>query len=266
MKRILLFALSVLAVNAISAQCTADYDFGTEPFGVSPDPVAGESFEVATVNMPYVDIIHILVPTQANDIDETLPEGVPIDSVILAGVSMELAGVIYTPEEIGLSVICNNNDDSPNPCTFLGGVQYCASLEGTPTQMGTYNLVINVQGWTTIFGNPIAQDISFDQYVFIVNEDGTFVSEYADDNVTLGQNIPNPADGMTSIPFTMESPGIVKLTVVNLLGEVLINDQVQGKRGQNSAKLDVGQLDSGIYLYSIETKGKKLTKRLVINR
>ncbi len=266
MKRILLLTLSILAVNAMSAQCTADYDFGTEPFGVSPDPVAGESFEVAAVNMPYVDVIHILVPTQANDIDETIPAGVPIDSVILLGVSMELAGVIYTPEEIGLTVNCNNNDDSPNACTFMGGQQYCASLEGTPNQLGVYNLVINAQGWTTIFGNPIAQDISFDQYVFIVNEDGVSVSEVSGDNVTLGQNVPNPADGLTSIPFTMESPGVVKLTVVNLLGEVLINDQVQGKRGQNTVKLDVGQLDSGIYLYSIETKGKKLTKRLVINR
>lgn len=266
MKKILLLTIGIVATNAIMAQCVADYDFGTEPFGVSPDPQAGESFDVAAVNQPYQDDIHILVPTQANDIDETIPAGIPIDSILLVNLTMEMAGVFYTPEEIGLTVNCNNNDDSPNPCTFLGGNQYCARLEGTPNQLGTYNLVINVQGWTTVFGNPIAQDISFDQYIFIVNEDGVSIDELSSDNVSLGQNIPNPASTVTSIPFNMEASGSVKLSVVNLLGEVLINEQVQGKRGDNSVKIDVAQLDNGIYLYTIETKGKKLTKRLIINR
>jgi hypothetical protein len=264
MKKILLFACAVVALASANAQCVADYDFGDVGFGVSPDPEMGESFEVGVIGVAYVDDIHILVPTQANDIDESIPAGIPIDSLQLESVELVLNDITYTLAEVGLSLECNNNGDSGLPCSFLGGNQYCAQLAGTPTLAGEFNLIINVIGWTNIFG-PQSQAVAFDQYTLIINTDVS-VSEIVSYTLDLGQNSPNPADVLTSIPFSVSSAGVVRLSVVNLLGEQLIQEQIQANKGQNSAKLDVGQLDSGIYLYSIETKGKKLTKRLVINR
>ena len=37
-----------------------------------------------------------------------------------------------------MSMYPNNNGDLPNPNAFLGGNQYCASLEGTPDTVGVF--------------------------------------------------------------------------------------------------------------------------------
>jgi plastocyanin len=57
--------------------------------------------------------------------------------------------------------VCNNNGDSNNPCSFHGGNQYCASLEGTPTMSGNFRADITVKGWTLVFGFPFGQEQLF---------------------------------------------------------------------------------------------------------
>ncbi len=265
MKKTLLSLTFVAFAFAASAQCVADYDFGAEPFGVSPDPNVGESFEIGQVGVSYTDVIHIKVPTDASDIDETLPQGAPIDSVQLVTVTFNMGGTSYTLEEMGLSIACNNNDDSPDPCTFIGGNQYCATLEGTPTTPGEFNLVIEVLGYTTVFGILISQPVSFDQYTFIVN--GEIATPKQESfTLTLGQNIPNPAIESARFPVTLEKGGNVNFTVVNLLGEVVIAEQFRGHVGYNEFTVPVHQLSGGLYLYSIDVDGKRITKRMVINR
>lgn len=265
MKKTLL-SLSLIAMAFVaSAQCVADYDFGAEPFGVSPDPEAGESFEVGEVNVAYTDVIHIKVPTDASDIDETLPQGAPIDSVRLVTVTFIMGGTSYSLEQMGLEIECNNMGDSPDPCTFLGGNQYCATLAGTPTTPGEFNLVIEVQGFTTVFGIVIEQPVSFDQYTFVV-EGEISTPKYENFVLTLGQNMPNPANEVARIPVTLERSGNVNFTVVNLLGEVVIAEQFRGHTGYNEFNVSVNQLSGGIYLYSIDVSGKRITKRMVINR
>jgi hypothetical protein len=265
MKKTLLSIAFIALAFIASAQCEANYDFGAEPFGVSPDPVLGESFEIAQVGASYTDIIHIKVPTQASDIDETLPQGAPIDSVQLLTVNFILGGTSYTLEQMGLSIACNNNGDSPDPCTFIGGNQYCAVLEGTPTTPGEFNLAIEVLGYTTVFGFSISQPVSFDQYTFVVNGPSA-TPKHENFTLSLGQNIPNPAIDSARIPVTLEKGGNVNFTVVNLLGEVVIAEQFRGHVGFNEFTVPVSQLSGGLYLYSIDVDGKRITKRMVINR
>ena len=96
--------------------------------------------------------------------------------------------------------------------------------------------------------------------------DGTSVTENAALQLSLGNNAPNPADDQTMIPFTLNKAESVRLTVINLLGEAVIDELIDGRRGNNNTVLDVSELNNGIYLYSIEAAGKKMTKRMVINR
>lgn len=267
MKKTLLFFASLLTTSIIIAQCNpSDYDFGGLGFGVSPDPLLGESFDVAQINEPYNDIIYVKVPTSAADIDETLPEQAPIDSIIFIGVSFVLDGTEYTSEQIGLEVVCNNNGDSPEPCSFLGGNQYCANLQGTPTVAGEFQMIITVEGWSVLFGTPFSQQIDFDQYTFIVEDDATSVDDLPALAESLMQNIPNPASGLTKIPFRMSKQGKARLVITNLLGEIVLEELVMAKQGTNNWTVDASELENGLYLYSIETGGKKLTKRMIVNR
>jgi hypothetical protein len=154
------------------AQCTIDYDFGESTFGVSPDPNLGETFVTGMLDEPYYDVLHILIPTSAADIDDQFPPTLPIDSVVV-----EENGVVFTdtvtsetflPEEIGLSLVYNNNGDSGNESSFLGGQQYCASIQGTPDRAGIYRISIDVLGWATIF-TPFNAPYTFDNFTLRVN-------------------------------------------------------------------------------------------------
>ena len=142
--RPLLLSTAILFSSISFGQCDPDFDFGKSLWGASPDPSVGEQFDVGYVNQSYSDVFHVLVPTDASAIDPTFT--LPLDSVVL--VSTTLIDVTtqasVSLEDIGLSIVCNNLGTSPNPCTLLAGGQYCASLEGTPTTAGVYEMSLEV--------------------------------------------------------------------------------------------------------------------------
>ncbi len=54
MKKTILF-INALTFTLVSfGQCTDDYAWGDEQFGVSPDPELGESFSNAILNEPFL--------------------------------------------------------------------------------------------------------------------------------------------------------------------------------------------------------------------
>ncbi|MDE0722986.1 MAG: hypothetical protein OSB28_06735, partial [Flavobacteriales bacterium] len=113
---------ALLLSSSAFGQCEVDYDFGDVGFGISPDPTIGEYLEAGVVNQEYIDVIHILIPAFASDIDPDYPPTLPIDSVLLESVVLtdNVTLVEYSPEDLGLEVICNNLGDSNNPCSFFG--------------------------------------------------------------------------------------------------------------------------------------------------
>jgi hypothetical protein len=177
MKNLTIVFLALLAFNTGYSQCTADYDFGDVATAVSPDPTNGESFEDGLVGVPYEDVLHILLPTYVLDIDSTLPldpstllDSLQLISLIMVDLSDET--IQYTPEELGLEVLCNNNGDSGNPCTFLGGNQYCAAVTGTPTIAGEFRCDITIEGWIVVFGVPFGQETAFGSLLVTFESEG----------------------------------------------------------------------------------------------
>lgn len=267
MNKLILFIFSVFISAYSYAQCTADYDFGDGvEFGVSPNPADGENFATGETNVAYSDIIHMLVPTNAGDINEAL-DGYVIDSLELTGVSVLIDGSTVDISTIGLDVVCNNNGDLLNPCSFLGGEQYCAVIEGTPTQVGSFPLTINVLGHLLVFGAPQAVPYFFDQYTLTIYEEGTTSITKVDmPTLEMNQNVPNPFKNKTTINYTLNTGGKTHFIVRNLLGEVIFDDMIDSKRGRNSYQFDSTMINSGIYMYSMEMNGSKITKRMVINK
>ena len=156
------------------AQCEPDFDFGEAEWGAAPDATAGEQFDTAYVDTPYADIFHVLVPTDASAIDPLF--ALPLDSVVL--VTTVLTDTItlaqISLEDIGLEIVCNNLGSSPNPCTLISGDQYCASIEGTPTSPGVYQMTLQVEAFVTVFGVPVAQPYEFSGYILdVVGEDNS---------------------------------------------------------------------------------------------
>lgn len=170
-------ALIVLESNvSLAQQCAIDFDFGDDVIGISPDPEEGEQFELGILGEPYYDVLHILLPTFVNDVDESFNfnDDTLLDSVALSGTSLTNLETMETLSlaDIGLEVVCNNNGDSGNPCSFLGGEQYCGDLVGTPTQAGQFQLDILTTGYITAFNLPFGQESVYGSFVLTIGISG----------------------------------------------------------------------------------------------
>ncbi|MFA7331185.1 MAG: T9SS type A sorting domain-containing protein [Candidatus Delongbacteria bacterium] len=81
----------------------------------------------------------------------------------------------------------------------------------------------------------------------------------------LSQNYPNPFNPSTTINFALPQAGQVKLSVYNMLGNVvatLVNGQKAA--GNYSVKFDGSQLASGVYFYKLEAAGFSDLKKMIL--
>jgi plastocyanin len=213
MKNIFICCLAYLLIAPITAQCTADFDFGTETYGSSPNPSLGEQFTPGIVNEPYYDVLHMLIPQYVLEIDSTLPfsPDAILDSIKLVNIVMvDLNDTLstYSLSELGLEIVCNNNGDSGLECSFLGGNQYCVSIEGTPNMVGNFRADITVSGCTDVFGFPFCQEQLFGSLnldIQTLPEDVGCTADYDFGSETYGSS-PNPSLGEQFTPGIVNEP------------------------------------------------------------
>ncbi len=82
---------------------------------------------------------------------------------------------------------------------------------------------------------------------------------------TLGTNYPNPFNPSTTIPFVLEAPGLVELTVLNLLGRevaVLVNGPMSA--GSHSISYSGDGQPSGMYIYRLQVGGATQARRMLL--
>jgi hypothetical protein len=82
---------------------------------------------------------------------------------------------------------------------------------------------------------------------------------------TLSQNIPNPANNSTRINYSIPEAGEVIFHVHSISGQLLYSKTIDTKRGTNSIELNTSTFAAGIYFYSMEYKGQRLVRQLIIN-
>lgn len=80
-------------------------------------------------------------------------------------------------------------------------------------------------------------------------------------SIKLGQNYPNPANGKTVIDVSFTSSEAT-ITIYNVLGRVVDEITVIDKR----VVLDVTNYPEGVYLYTLEADGEKLTRRMTVRK
>jgi hypothetical protein len=253
---ILFAALALWSTSNSNAQCEPDFDFGEAEWGASPDATLGEQFDTAYVFTPYADVFHVLVPTDASAIDPLF--ALPLDSVVLMSTILvdTISQQTIALEDIGLEIVCNNLGSSPNPCTFISGEQYCASLEGTPTLQGVYEMTLLVEAYVTVFGVPVAQPYEFSGYVLDVLPIPFGVGDISGETWNV---YPNP----TSDAFSINGlPSSGTITVSDLSGRIVLQNQLNGLPSNSS--FNVNQWSDGVYIIQINSNDLRSTKRLII--
>ena len=81
----------------------------------------------------------------------------------------------------------------------------------------------------------------------------------------LSQNYPNPFNPSTTICFNLPQAGYVKLTLFNILGQevkTLVNESKES--GVHTINFDATELNSGIYIYKLESGSFTQTRKMTL--
>ncbi|MDR2410404.1 MAG: T9SS type A sorting domain-containing protein, partial [Bacteroidales bacterium] len=79
------------------------------------------------------------------------------------------------------------------------------------------------------------------------------------------QNIPNPANNSTRIDYSVPDAGEVVFHVHSITGQLLYSKTIETERGTNSIELNTSTFAAGVYFYSMEYKGQRLVRQLIIS-
>ena len=69
----------------------------------------------------------------------------------------------------------------------------------------------------------------------------------------LYQNIPNPFSGKTTIYYRLPADESVKLSIFDLSGKLIESNYLTGKKGVNSAEVNINPSQSGVLYYQLDT-------------
>lgn len=258
MRKILLsFILAGGLFAGANAQCTPDPQYTQS--GLYPDSATG--LPTAYVGYPYNEVITIVVPQ-----DTAYDAGAPFGTVIVTIDYIEVTGVTGLPPNFTYQ--CN-----PTNCQYPGGSTGCAVLYSTvdpvAADIGMYNLTINTWNQLAPPYDSFSQAGSYNYY-YIEVKDSTGVNvgikTYTDVTFSLADMYPNPVQNEARIQFLIGEPSPVSFTITNLLGEVVETRMIQASQGVNTFYVNTDKMNSGIYLYSVESNGRKLTKRMIVSK
>lgn len=84
-------------------------------------------------------------------------------------------------------------------------------------------------------------------------------------NFEVGQNQPNPALDQTSILVNLQEQANIRLTVSNILGQVVYETiKEKATAGTNAFKVDVSNFESGMYVYTVEAGNQRVSKKMLV--
>jgi hypothetical protein len=103
--------------------------------------------------------------------------------------------------------------------------------------------------------------ITFSGFEVYGGNDNNVATELNGNTLKLGQNYPNPAQGKTYIDVSFAAPEAT-LKIYNVLGKLVEEVSVVDKR----IILDVSNYPEGVYLYTLEADGEKVTRRMTVKK
>jgi len=138
-----------------------------------------------------------------------------------------------------------------------------------PTSSGTNNIFTDCDGSPSTFeagvdAYSVYQNLNLAAAVTINYLDG--VNEISAVNgIKLKQNIPNPANGTTTIAYDLAKATTISLEVYDIAGnKVAVIDNGKMLAGSHNISLNVNQLNAGVYFYTLVAGENRLTRKMII--
>lgn len=77
---------------------------------------------------------------------------------------------------------------------------------------------------------------------------------------------PNPANDLITAEFSLPVYGQARLQLLNMLGQVLISQDIVASQVMEKSVMDVSTLSPGVYYVSLQSGDKKRVQKVVITR
>lgn len=83
---------------------------------------------------------------------------------------------------------------------------------------------------------------------------------------SIEQNFPNPFNGNTTIPVVFKNTTNASVSIVNMLGETVYSNKFNRvPSGRSNIEINTGNMSAGVYFYSVEADGIKVTKKMIVD-
>ncbi len=171
-----------------------------------------------------------------------------------------------------------------DPANFWFNTPFVTALGGLPPDPGftgsignyilsEFNHHFGLSATSVIFRFRFMSDYSVNNEGWVIDDfcfedmgpTGITESGSSQSGLALGQNMPNPADGNTLIPYYLPERGSLTIEVTDLVGKriAIIADENQ-MAGYHKTEIQTSGWTPGIYFYSLTFNGERLTKKMVI--
>ena len=91
------------------------------------------------------------------------------------------------------------------------------------------------------------------------------VEEFSDpSSISVSQNLPNPATGITTIEISSKTIAPVTVEISNIVGQTVHTIDAGTIHGNMSVDVDVSNLTSGVYFYTVEAGKEAITKKMIV--
>lgn len=267
MKNILLLCtLCFLTVQVCLGQCTPDPQYANAPIGVYPPP---QDLVIGNTDSTGLD-----GPACQGEFYDQLFTAVVPPTIEFGGTdfdlgSIEVIDVSGLPS--GINYVCN-----PPNCTFLANTSGCVLLSGTTNDpIGDYELSIAVDVLLPAL-SPTPIPFSFPdttgvlpggQYILEVLAAGSCILSIESNAIGSAVSVfPNPAINNTEIEFSTTNAETIFFSVFNITGELIHESTIESEVGINTIPFHVGDLNQGIYLFTLSDGVNKYTDRLIVGQ
>lgn len=83
---------------------------------------------------------------------------------------------------------------------------------------------------------------------------------------SVGQNFPNPFDGLTKVKVYLQNAGDLSLTVTNITGQTMMSmEKMNVLPGVSEFVIDGSQLSPGVYFYTVKQGDKSITRKMIVD-
>jgi len=256
-KKLLSVTLFAFVLSAHSfGQCTPNVALTAT--GYYPDSVQGLPPAFATVL--YSTVVQVRTPKDT----VIAPFGtITINYIQLDSVKGLPAGFTYTT--------------NPSTGKFPGGSNGCILLTGTgtvpqetggPKLDGKYPIIVYYHTNVTVPVVGVTNQAGTNDYYHItmLPASAAGIVESENEKFNVLPNSPNPANNHTDICYW--TPGVdnnVEFKVYNVLGSQIASRMIRSDKGSNKYTFDTSSLTPGIYLYSLKSGDRTISRRLIVS-